>query len=101
MQRKKLFVGNLDFSVTDADLMEAFSAFGTIEEARVITDHESGRSRGFAFVTFSTEESAESALTLDGQALNGRDMRVSIATERSKNDRGNGGRGGPGGRKRF
>lgn len=98
MQRKKLFIGNLDFSVTDEELQETFSPFGAIEEIRVITDHESGRSRGFAFVTFSTEEAAESALNLDGQAINGRNIRVTIATERSRNDRGGngGGRGRPG-----
>lgn len=84
MQQNKLFVGNLDFSVTDEELSETFSQFGVINEACVIMDRETGRSRGFAFITFSNQQEAEAALSLDGHLINGRDMRISLATERNK-----------------
>ena len=86
----KLFVGNLAFAATEQDLEEAFGAFGEIEEAKIILDRETGRSRGFAFVTFTSAEAAEAALTLDGRDLAGRGIRVSIATERPRNNNGGG-----------
>ncbi len=86
MRKNKLFVGNLAFSATEPDLEQAFGEFGALEEVKVILDRETGRSRGFAFVSFENEDDAEAALTLDGQSLNGRDMRVSIATERPRNN---------------
>ncbi|WP_263081843.1 RNA-binding protein [Endozoicomonas sp. Mp262] len=86
MQKNKLFVGNLAFSSTEADLEQAFGQFGELHEVKVILDRETGRSRGFAFVTFANEDDAEAALSLDGNALNGRNIRVSIATERPRNN---------------
>ena len=86
MRKNKLFVGNLAFSATEADLEQSFGQFGSLEEVKVILDRETGRSRGFAFVTFESEDDAEAALSLDGNSLNGRDMRVSIATERPRNN---------------
>lgn len=83
MQQNKLFVGNLPFSANENDLQIAFEQFGEIDEIRVITDRETGRSRGFAFVTFAEKESADSALSMDGKELNGRNMRVNFATERA------------------
>ncbi|MRI35293.1 RNA-binding protein [Endozoicomonas sp. OPT23] len=82
----KLFVGNLAFAATEQDLEEAFSAYGEIEEAKIILDRETGRSRGFAFVTFTSNDAAEAALALDGRDLSGRGIRVSIATERPRNN---------------
>ncbi|MCH9674125.1 MAG: RNA-binding protein [Gammaproteobacteria bacterium] len=82
MNQKKLFVGNLPFSSTEDDIREAFAGFGDLEEVRLITDRESGRSRGFAFVTFASASDAESALSLDGQALGGRRVAVNFAKER-------------------
>ena len=82
----KLFVGNLAFAATERDLEESFGAFGEIEEAKIIFDRETGRSRGFAFVTFTSTEAAEAALILDGHNLAGRNIRVSIATERPRNN---------------
>ncbi|KAF4349621.1 hypothetical protein F8388_003805 [Cannabis sativa] len=82
----KLFVG------------DAFSGFGDVTEARVICDRESGRSRGFGFVSFSSDDSASSALSsMDGQALQGRNIRVTYATERSGPRTGGGGGYGGGG----
>ncbi len=86
----KLFVGNLAFAATEQDLEEAFCAYGEIEEAKIIQDRETGRSRGFAFVTFTSTDAAEAALALDGRDLSGRGIRVSIATERPRNNNGGG-----------
>lgn len=83
MQQNKLFIGNLPFSSDESDLQQAFEQFGEIDEIRVITDRETGRSRGFAFITFAESDNANSALTMDGKELNGRPLRVSFATERS------------------
>ena len=87
---KKIFVGGVSWNTDDNSLREAFSAFGTVEEARVITDRETGRSRGFAFVTMSEEsEAAEAIAQMDGASLDGRNIRCNEA-----NERGGGGRGG-------
>ncbi|KAL0358511.1 UNVERIFIED_CONTAM: Glycine-rich RNA-binding protein 2, mitochondrial [Sesamum angustifolium] len=80
----KLFVGGLSYGTDDQSLRDAFSSFGDVVDARVITDRDSGRSRGFGFVNFSSDESASSALSaMDGQQLNGRNIRVSFAQERA------------------
>lgn len=97
---KKLFVGNLAFAATEEDLEKAFGAFGDIEDAKIILDRETGRSRGFAFVTFYSKDAAEAALSLDGQDLAGRTMRVNFATEREGGSGGGGG-GGRGGRRGY
>ncbi|XP_071709377.1 glycine-rich RNA-binding protein 4, mitochondrial-like [Rutidosis leptorrhynchoides] len=80
----KLFIGGLSYQTDDHSLKEAFSGFGDVVEARVIIDRDSGRSRGFGFVSYSSEDSAKEAMTaMDGQELNGRSVRVSLATERA------------------
>ena len=93
----KLFVGGLAWATTDASLKEAFEPFGEVVDAKVILDRETGRSRGFGFVTFSDASSAKEAITaMDGAAIDGRNVRVNEAEER----RGGGGgprRGGGGG----
>ncbi|XP_050220177.1 glycine-rich RNA-binding protein 2, mitochondrial-like [Mercurialis annua] len=92
MSSSKLFVGGLSYGTTDESLKEAFSGFGDVVSARVITDRDTGRSRGFGFVDYSSNDCASSALSsMDGQELNGRNIRVSYATERT----GGGGGGGP------
>ncbi|KAJ6832602.1 uncharacterized protein M6B38_327495 [Iris pallida] len=94
----KLFVGGLAWGTDDQSLKEAFDSFGNVVEARVITDRDTGRSRGFGFVNFDDEESANSALkSMDGQELQGRSIRVSIANERPAGGGGGGFRGGYGG----
>jgi len=90
----KLFVGGLSYSTDDGSLQQAFSQYGSVESARVIMDRESGRSRGFGFVEFADSESASSAVTaMDGQELDGRNIRVNIANERPSAPRGGGGYG--------
>ncbi|WOL18732.1 hypothetical protein Cni_G27529 [Canna indica] len=79
----KLFVGGLSFGTDDQSLREAFTSFGNVVEARVITDRDTGRSRGFGFVNFESDESASNAMAgMDGQELHGRSIRVSYANER-------------------
>ncbi|MEE9281159.1 MAG: RNA-binding protein [Myxococcota bacterium] len=91
---KKLYIGNIPFSTTEPELREMFQKHGALESVNVITDRETGRSRGFAFVEFADESSARAAQeALDGTEMGGRSLRVNEA-----NDRGRGGpRGGGGG----
>lgn len=95
----KLFIGGLSFSTDDMSLKEAFSGFGDVTDAKVIVDRDTGKSRGFGFVNFASEDAASTALNaMDGQELNGRNIRVSIANERAPRPSFNGGyRGGDGG----
>jgi RNA recognition motif-containing protein len=87
---KTLFVGNLSFSTSDAELKEHFSKVGNCESASVLSDRATGRSRGFGFVEMSTDDEAVRAISqLDGSDLQGRNINVSEARE--KTDRGMGG----------
>jgi RNA recognition motif-containing protein len=96
---KKLFVGSLSFNTTESELDAAFNRFGKITEAKVITDRMTGRSRGFGFVTFETDEAAQAAMSeMDGTTLDGRTITVNEAQEQRRDGRGGGGRGGRGGR---
>ncbi|CAM9003357.1 unnamed protein product [Rhodiola kirilowii] len=87
----KLFVGGLSWGTDDQSLKEAFSTYGEVIEARVITDRDTGRSRGFGFVSYADDQSASSALGMDGQELQGRNIRVNFATDRPSAPRGGGG----------
>ena len=90
---KKLFVGGLSWEMTDANLKKVFSAFGEITEAKVITDRDTGRSRGFGFVTFVRDEDAKAAISkMHGTNLDGRDITVNEAQERSPRKDNRGGR---------
>ncbi len=82
---KKLFIGNLSWNVRDEQLKEAFSSVGTVEEAVVIMDRIKNRSKGFGFVTMSTEEEAQKAVSeLNGKEIDGRPVNVSEAREEKK-----------------
>ncbi len=79
----KLFVGNLDYGVTDESLGEYFAQAGEVTSSKVIMDRETGRSRGFGFVEMKTEEEAQKAIEMfDGQDFEGRDLGVNIARPR-------------------
>jgi len=95
---KKLYVGNLPFSVNDRSLQEKFAAVGSVDSAKVITDRETGRSKGFGFVEMSTEDEAQAAISkFDGTDFEGRAMTVNEAKPMApREDRGFGG-GGRGG----
>jgi len=93
---KKLYVGGLSWDTDDSGLRTAFETHGDIEEAKVITDRDTGRSRGFGFVTFSENEAADTAIeAMNGTELDGRSLNVNEAQDRKS---GGGGRGGFGGR---
>lgn len=97
----RLYVGNLAFHTTEDTLQQTFSSVGTVSEAKLVIDRETGRSRGFAFVSMSTDEEAQAAIDqLNGADLDGRALRVSIAEERRPSGGGgfrSGGGGGGGG----
>lgn len=81
----RMYVGNLPWQVDNARLVQLFSEHGKVVDARVVFDRETGRSRGFGFVTMSSEEELNDAIAaLDGQSLDGRAIRVNIAEERPK-----------------
>jgi RNA recognition motif-containing protein len=89
----KLYVGNLPYTTVDADLQTLFSQAGTVKSAQVIKDRQSGRSKGFGFVEMSSEEEAQSAITMfHGKDYSGRPLTVNIA--RPRDDRPGGGGGG-------
>jgi cold-inducible RNA-binding protein len=90
---RKLFVGNLAFSTTGADLEALFGSSGTVESASVVSDRESGRSRGFGFVEMSSASEATKAIQdLNGRDVGGRQINVSEAKEREPRSGGGGGR---------
>lgn len=96
---RKLFVGGLSWNTTDEGLKEAFSRFGVVVEAKVVTDRETGRSRGFGFVSYSEATDGEAARqAMDGASLDGRSIRVNAAEDKPRTGGGGGGpRGGGGG----
>jgi len=100
---KKLYVGNLPFTSTEEDLRSVFERHGSVDSVNVITDRETGRPRGFAFVEMSEESAATDAIrALDGSDLGGRSIRVNEAQDRrTGGGGGGGGRGGYGGRSRY
>jgi cold-inducible RNA-binding protein len=92
----RLYVGNLSFNATADSVRAAFQEFGTVSDVHLVSDRETGRSRGFAFVTMGTSEEAAKAMqAMDGQNLDGRPLRVNEAEQRQQ--RGGGGGGGYGG----
>ncbi len=91
---KKLYVGNLGYSSTSADLEQMFGAHGTVESAQVIADRDTGRSKGFGFVEMSTNEEAQAAIAaLNGFQVDGRALTVNEARPKEKRGPGGGGRG--------
>ncbi|KAG2749060.1 hypothetical protein P692DRAFT_20805446 [Suillus brevipes Sb2] len=94
----KVYVGNLSWNTTDDSLRQAFGEFGQVTDAIVMKDRETGRSRGFGFVTFNGSEDAEAAIQgMNEQELDGRRLRVNLANARPSGGGGGGGYGGGGG----
>ena len=83
MDENKIFVGGLAWATDDSGLRAAFEGFGVITEAKVILDRDTGRSRGFGFVTFESADALDEALSLNGTELDGRSIRVDRATSRT------------------
>lgn len=105
---KNLFVGNMSFQTTEGDLMALFQPFGQVGRIHIVTDRETGRARGFAFVEMPNDGEASTAMAaLDGKAVNGRNLKVNEARPKAERPRGGGGnrsgggQGGRGGHGRF
>jgi RNA recognition motif-containing protein len=98
---KKLYVGNLPFSTTDESLQEIFAQAGNVQSAKIITDRDTGRSKGFGFVEMSSDQEAADAIQkFNGAEYGGRNMTVAEARPMApREERGGGGRGGGGGRR--
>ena len=95
--KNKLFMGGLAWGTTEATLRAAAEAYGQVEDVKVITDRDTGRSKGFGFVTFSTDEAAAKCKAeMDGQMIDGRAVKVDFPREREERT-GGGDRGGFGG----
>jgi len=95
----KLFVGNLPWSVGDAELGQIFASHGEVQSARVISDRDTGRSLGFGFVEMETDDIGALIRATDGYAIDGRNLRVNQAEDKPGGGRSAGGRGGFGGRR--
>lgn len=90
----KVYIGNLPFSATEEDIRSKFGAHGTLTDVALIADRDTGRPRGFGFVTFETSEGARAAIAaLDGTDMGGRNLKVNEAQDRPRNNGGGGGRG--------
>ena len=89
----KLYVGNLPYSTTDSTLNDLFSPFGQVESARVITDRDSGTSKGFGFVEMSNADAQKAMGALNGREIDGRSIRVNEAKPQESRGGGGGGRG--------
>ena len=96
---RKLYVGNLPYSITEQSLQDTFAQFGTVESANVITDRDTGQSKGFGFVEMSSESEAQKAIQeLDGSSIEGRAIKVNEARPKAPRDNRGGGGGGRGNR---
>jgi RNA recognition motif-containing protein len=99
---KKLYIGNLSYSVDSTSLESMCASLGTVESARVITDRDSGRSKGFGFVEMSSPEEAEAVInSLNGRQVEGRQINVSVAKPQAPREERGGGGGGSFGRSRY
>lgn len=84
MNQAKIYVGNLSYQASAEDLTSFFQTYGNVIDAKIITDRDSGRSKGFGFVTFETPEAANAAVASDGTEVKGRALKVSIAREQER-----------------
>ncbi len=81
--KNKLYVGNLSYQMSEGDLETTFGNFGTVTSARIITDRDTGRSKGFGFVEMENEDQAQECIdNLDGKEVSGRNIRVNIAQDK-------------------
>lgn len=98
MSQSKIYVGNLSYNTTEDELRDFFSQYGAIEDVKLIIDFNTGRSKGFGFITYASDQHCESALAANGADLSGRKLKVNIAREDNRRAGGgapgNGGNGG-------
>lgn len=97
--QNKIFIGNLPFNLDENELRSHFEQFGAIESVAIPTDRERGRPRGFAFITFETQQSAQEALSLDGKEIEGRKIAVKMAQDKKSSGGGGARTGGDRGRR--
>jgi cold-inducible RNA-binding protein len=98
---KNIFVGNLDFAATESSIRALFAPYGNVERVNLVTDRDTGRSRGFAFVEMTDAAEADRAIaSLNGREVNGRSLNVNEARPKTEGGRGGFGGGGGGGRPR-
>lgn len=84
MQQNKLYVGNFPYSVDESQIRDMFSGYGEISELNLIMDRDTGRPKGFGFITFATQAAAEKALELNGRDVGGRALKVNVATDKPR-----------------
>ncbi len=100
MAENKLYVGNLSFNTTEEQLAQLFASYGSVDRSSIVTDRETGRSRGFGFVEMGTDQAAKAAISaLDGQMYEGRALTVNVARPKESGFGGGGGGGGRGGKR--
>ena len=87
-QQNKLYVGNLPFSVDENQVRDIFAQYGEIENLSLIMDRDTGRPKGFGFITFVSQQAAEKALEQNGKDMGGRALRVNVATDKPRESRG-------------
>ena len=87
MDKRTLYLGNLAYTAVEEDIEQAFESFGVIEDIKLMRDRETGRSRGFAFITFEKESEAEAARAMDGKEVAGRPVRVNDARQKASSER--------------
>jgi len=86
---QSIYVGNLNWSMTSEQLQEVFEKVGAVTSSRVITDRETGRSRGFGFVEMSSEDAGKAVSELDGQEIEGRNLKVNLAEDKKRTSNNN------------
>lgn len=89
MKQNKIYIGNLLTSITKSDIELEFSKYGVLEDIQLIKDRFTGASKGFAFLTFSKQVAAETALEMNGKSFNGRNLVVNMAKEKNNSNRRN------------
>jgi cold-inducible RNA-binding protein len=99
MSSNKIYVGNLSFNTTEKDLETEFSKYGELEDVKLISDMDTGRSKGFAFLTYKTAEAMEASFEKNGQDMDGRALRVNKAEERKPRNNDGGSQSGYGNRR--
>ena len=94
MSQPKIYVGNLSYNTTEDELRDFFSQYGTIEDIKLIIDFNTGRSKGFGFITYASDQDCENAIAANGADLGGRKLKVNIAREDNRRPAGGAGNGG-------
>lgn len=97
MSQNKVYVGNLSYDLSSGDLEEFFAQYGEVKDVKLILDRNTGRSKGFSFITFGSDQDAKAALDANDKELKGRKLRVNMARDDDDRSGGGGRRGGSGG----